>query len=128
VDVTALRQELQERLENIVGLTAFGTVPAKPIVPCAIVRIGTINYQDTLTLGSAEVNFTIQILVQMSDWPSMQNALDLYLSTGNAESISDAVEASDLQTQVDRAEPVSMIDYGTVSYGSVTFYGRMLVG
>lgn len=124
MNLAAIRDDLKTRLATIGGITAYDTVPAKPAVPCAIVQPGLITVHQTLDRGSCDVRFIVTILVQCADWPSAQDALDSYVSTGTATSVVDALEeaaggAEDMTVETITGYGIN-ID-GENMYGTVTF-------
>lgn len=124
MDLAAIRDDLKTRLATIGGITAYDTVPAKPEVPCAIVHPGLITFHRTFDRGSCDVRFTVVILVQCADWPSAQDALDSYVSTGTATSIVDALEQAAGGTDditVETSDGYGTTTIGENMYGTVIF-------
>jgi hypothetical protein len=129
VNLSTIRGDLKTRLATIPALTTYDTEPAKPEVPCAIVVPASGTVHVTFERGSCDVRFTVQVLVQCSDWPSAQDALDGYVSIGTSTSIVDALEqaaggAEDVT--VETWDGYGMVQIGENQYGTVAFH--VLIG
>jgi len=122
MDLAAARTAVKNRLATISGLTAYDTVPGSPQVPCVIVRPELIDLSAVFDVGPADVRFALQVLVQLSDWASAQNALDAYISTGTSTSIADAFNAGAPNAAVLTADGYGHVDYGEVTFACVTFH------
>jgi hypothetical protein len=121
VNLSTVRDDLKARLGTISGLTVYDTMPGSPEVPCAIVYPTTIVVHASFERGCSDVRFAVQVLVQMADWASAQDALDSYISIGTATSVIDALEGFTTGAEDVTVETVE--DYGTVDFGEVTFGG-----
>lgn len=126
MNLATIRDDLKTRLATISGLQVYDTVPASPVVPCAIVTPSSIIVHAAFERGACEVRFTVQVLVQLAEWATAQDALDGYCAIGASTSVVDAIE---LQTTGGEDATVETVeDYGTTtsddgltSYGTVTF-------
>lgn len=126
MDLGAVRDQLRARLAIVAGLTAYDTVPSAPSVPCAVMHPGVINFHPVFGAGTT-VGFNIQILVQLSDFRSAQDALDAYVSTGTNQSIVDALEDDACTITVTSADGYGMVAISDTSYAAVTFHVEVLV-
>ena len=124
MNLSTIRDDLKTRLGTISGLQTYDVVPAKPEVPCAIVEPFSGIPHQSFERGSGDVRFSVTMLVQCADWPSAQDALDGFISTG-AGSVIDALE-----TAAGGSEDVTVEawdGYGTTAlgenlYGTVVFH------
>jgi hypothetical protein len=129
MNIAAIRTDIQTRLQTIAGLQVYDTTPANPQVPCVIVYPISGLVHDAFDRGTENVRFGLQILVQLADWPSAQNALDSYLTVGSTTSIVDAVELNlygGEDVTVENWDGYGHMAIGEVTYASVTFYVTVL--
>lgn len=125
MNIAAIREDLQTRLQTIDGLETYDTTPAAPQVPCVIVYPISGLVHEAFERGASNIRFGLQILVQLADWPSAQNALDSYLTVGSTTSIVDAVELNlygGEDVTVENWDGYGQVEIGSVTYASVTFY------
>lgn len=127
MNLSTIRADIAARAATVSGLTGYARTPAKPEVPCAIVRPASIHPHSAFE--SADVRLAVQVLVQLSDWESAQDALDAYCSDG-ASSLRAAIEAPGGSGGTENVTVESIDTYGhvslgdsanTVDYASVTF-------
>jgi hypothetical protein len=125
MNLGTVRDDLKARLATISGLQTYDTIPAKPEVPCAIVRPSSATIHATFERGSTELRFDILVLVQAAHWPSAQDALDGYLAVGAAGSLIDAVEAFSTGQEdmtVESWDNYDLVQVGESQFGSVTLH------
>lgn len=128
MNLATIRDDLKARLGTISGLQVYDTFPAKPEVPCAAVLPAS-GIPHSAMGPEADVRFAVQILVQLAEWSSTQDALDGYVSTGSAGSAIDAIEQATTGTEDVMVE--SWDNYGKAdledgtSYGTVTLNVRV---
>ena len=125
VNISTIRADIQTRLQTIDDLQVYAVTPASPQVPCVIVYPISGLVHEAFERGASNIRFGLQILVQLADWPSAQNALDSYLTVGTTTSIVDAMEqelfgGEDLT--VENWDGYGQVDIGGLSYASVTLY------
>jgi hypothetical protein len=123
VNLSTIRDDLKTRLATISGLQTYDTVPAKPEVPCAIVEPASGTPHASFERGSGDVRFDVTMLVQCADWPSAQDALDGFLSTGTG-SVIDALETAPGGGEDVTVE--SWDGYGTAPLGE-NLYGSVVL-
>ncbi len=119
MNIATIRADIANRLESISGLEVYGTVPGSPQVPCVIIRPVSGVVHDAFERGASNIRFALEVLVQLADWVSAQNALDAYLTIGDPSSIVDAVELN--LTGGDDVTVENWDGYGKVAYGEVEF-------
>jgi hypothetical protein len=91
--ITALRTKLAENLSTIAGLRTSGEMPDNPNPPIAIVRPGSIQYDQSFARGLTRYQFIIVVIVGRVAEKTAQRQLDSYCSTTGASSIKLAVES-----------------------------------
>jgi hypothetical protein len=91
--VSELRQELAENLATITGLRTSGEMPDNPNPPIAIVRPGSIQYDQSFARGLTRYQFIIVVIVGRVAEKTAQRNLDAYCSSTGASSIKLAVES-----------------------------------
>lgn len=123
------RAAIKALLGTIAGLQVYETVPARINTPCAIVDVKPFEPHACLDAGSMDAEFTIQVLVQWTDWESAQAALDAYLTTGTATSVIDAIQAGGAAYVVDKMDSYGTVklDGGETTYGSATVQVTVLI-
>lgn len=94
MNLATIRDDLKTRLATVTGLTAYDTVPAKPEVPAAVIQPASGRVHSTGERGSCDLEFKVMALVQCADWPSAQDALDVFVSVGVSGSLIDALETA----------------------------------
>lgn len=122
MNLATVRDDLKTRLATVSGLAAYDTVPAKPEVPAAVVQPASARVHSSGERGSCEIEFKVLALVQCADWPSAQDALDVFVSIGVTGSLIDALE-----TAAGGSEQVTVTDwdgYGTTMVGE-NMYGTV---
>lgn len=119
MDLAARRTQLKTLLSTISGLQIYDTVPARINAPCAVIAPSSIDTNPVMGAGFFDIEFTVQLMVQLADWASAQKQLDGFLSTGTANSVWDALEKAGSQINMDMERG----SYGTVSFddGASTF-------
>ena len=93
--LAAIRTALQSRLQSITGLTVYDVWPDVLNFPCAVIGVGTAQYEQTLGPNpDTDVRLEVQLLV--SGAPGLARAqrnLDPYLSTSSTGSVFGAIKA-----------------------------------
>lgn len=91
--VTTLRTKLAENLATISGLRTAAEMPDNPNPPIAIVRPGSIQYDQSFARGLARYQFIVVVIVGRAAEKTAQRTLDAYCSSTGASSIKLAVES-----------------------------------
>lgn len=96
IDLTAIREGLADVIrDGVDNVHVYSHDPwgssGGAVYPCAIVRLGAINYHDTFN-GSAGIALTVEVRTA-GFGASDQRTLDELLSSGTGRSIVDAIEA-----------------------------------
>jgi hypothetical protein len=131
MDLTAIREALASQITGKTGLRAEGQARDSVSPPCAVVMPGNplAVYGDTMD-GAATINLAVMILV--SDAPGAersQSLLDAYLGIGAGEpgSVIEAIVADpSLGGTVQWCQPVTVSQYGRLTWGGVDYFGARL--
>jgi hypothetical protein len=91
--ITTIRTKLAENLSTISGLRTSGEMPDNPNPPIAIVRPGSIQYDQSFARGLTRYQFVVVVIVGRVAEKTAQRNLDAYCSTTGASSIKLAVES-----------------------------------
>jgi hypothetical protein len=91
--ITTIRTKLAENLSTISGLRTSGEMPDNPNPPIAIVRPGSIQYDQSFARGLTRYQFIVVVIVGRVAEKTAQRNLDAYCSTTGASSIKLAVES-----------------------------------
>jgi len=129
VNLSTVRDDLKARLATVSGLQTYDTIPAKPEVPCAILKPASCTVHSSFDRGSSELRFDVLVLVQAADWPSAQDALDGYLALGVSGSLIDVLESPTTGSEDVTVESWDSYDPLQISeqiYGSVVLH--VLIG
>lgn len=93
LDVTAICEKIAEAANTVDGLTCSAYVPDAVNEPHLFVAEPEIDYDRTFG-RVADLQITCRLLVGRQDDEASQRLLRGYLSTGNAASVKDAIEAA----------------------------------
>jgi hypothetical protein len=127
VDIGAIRLKVAARLGAVAGLTVYRVAPAKPVLPCAIVRPGPIDLHSTFDEGMGNVKLAVQLLVDLTSWEDAQDALDVFISSGSVVDALEADTADDgISVLMSTVDPQGQVQYGPLQVGTVTFHGDVL--
>ncbi len=129
MNITAIRADIANRLEAISGLQVYDKVPGNPQVPCVVIHPVSGVVHDAFERGASGLRFGLQVLVQLADWPSAQDALDGYLTIGSPTSIVDAVELNLTggdDVTVENWDGYGHLSIGDTDYATVTLYAVVL--
>lgn len=119
MNLTTIRNDIAARLATISSLHAFATVPASIVVPCAVVHVENLVPHQDLE-GDFNLKLKVQLIVGLADWPTAQNQLDGYISSGQVVS---AVETASTGSE---DVTVMLIDnYGSTESADGTRYATV---
>lgn len=123
--VSTVRAGLKDRLATITKfLQTYPTAPGTPMVPCAFVLPGPIEFDETMDRGCDDLSFTVVVLVAKATDQLAQENLDPYLSGSGAQSIKQAVEDETTPISgVDWVRVPRVTDYGDIEYNGVQYLG-----
>lgn len=93
MSITDIRAGLEANLETVSGLRAYSEIPDNPQVPCAVVQLQTIEYDQSFQKGLAFYNFEITVIVGRFSVQQAQEHLNDYADNSGAKSIKSAIES-----------------------------------
>jgi len=92
LNITNIRAGLETNLETVSGLRAYSEIPENPIVPCSVVALNSIDYDQAFQRGLAELSFTITVIVGRFSVQQAQEHLNDYAGDGS-KSIKTAIQS-----------------------------------
>lgn len=93
MSITAIRDGLETNLETVSGLRAYSEIPENPQVPCAVVQLQTIEYDQAFQKGLVFYNFEITVIVGRFSVQQAQENLNDYADNSGAKSVKIALES-----------------------------------
>jgi hypothetical protein len=90
--VGAIRDGLKARLDTISGLNTYDLVSGTITAPAAVVSRKRIQYDAAFSGDHHNMTFVVTLYIQATSIRSAQDALDAYLATTGAGSVSAAIE------------------------------------
>ena len=92
MNITDIRQGIEDNLETVAGLRAYSEIPDNPQVPCAVVVLNSVNYDQSFQRGLSELDFNITVIVGRFSVQQAQEHMNDYAGNG-AKSIKTAVQS-----------------------------------
>ncbi len=93
MSITDIRNGLETNLETVAGLRAYSEIPENPQVPCAVVQLQTIEYDQAFQKGLVFYNFEITVIVGRFSVQQAQENLNDYADNKGAKSVKTAIES-----------------------------------
>jgi len=131
VSLADIRAGLGDNLETISGIRVYEEVPDNPAMPCAVIQIQSVNYDQSFQRGLTEYNFVVRLIVTRVTERRAQRKLDQFIDDG-ARSVKTAIQ-SDLTlggaafdcrvTGMDNADTVTIggTDYMAADFAVVVY-------
>jgi len=92
LNITDIRQGIEDNLETVAGLRAYSEIPDNPQVPCAVVVLNSVSYDQSFQRGLSELDFNITVIVGRFSVQQAQEHMNDYAGNG-AKSIKTAVQS-----------------------------------
>ena len=92
MNITDIRQGIEDNLETVAGLRAYSEIPDNPQVPCAVVVLNSVSYDQSFQRGLSELDFNITVIVGRFSVQQAQEHMNDYAGNG-AKSIKTAVQS-----------------------------------
>ena len=92
MNITDIRQGIEDKLETVAGLRAYSEIPDNPQVPCAVVVLNSVSYDQSFQRGLSELDFNITVIVGRFSVQQAQEHMNDYAGNG-AKSIKTAVQS-----------------------------------
>ena len=112
MNITDIRQGLETNIETISGLRAYSEIPDNPQVPCAVVVLNSVDYDQAFQRGLTELSFNITVIVGRFSVQQAQEHLNDYAGNG-AKSVKTAIQS-------DRTLGGSAVDAVLTSMNSIS--------
>jgi len=112
LNITNIRQGLETNIETISGLRAYSEIPDNPQVPCAVVVLNSVDYDQAFQRGLTELSFNITVIVGRFSVQQAQEHLNDYAGNG-AKSVKTAIQS-------DRTLGGSAVDAVLTSMNSIS--------
>lgn len=87
-----IRAGLGDNLETISGIRVYEEVPDNPAMPCAVIQIQSVNYDQSFQRGLTEYNFVVRLVVTRVTERRAQRKLDQFIDDG-ARSVKTAIQS-----------------------------------
>ena len=112
MNITAIRAGLETNLETVSGLRAYSEIPENPQVPCGVVTLNSVDYDQAFQRGLTQLSFNVTVIVGRFSVQQAQENLNDYAGNG-AKSIKTAVQS-------DRSLGGSAVDTVLTSMNSIS--------
>jgi len=128
VNLANIRTGIAAWLSDLPGLHGYPYFSDNPAAPAAMVMGPERIEYDVDLSGGHQLNIAIRLLAQRASVEQAQATIDLYLSSGTAESIRDACRADPtLGGTVDAAKISYTREYGGAMQNSIAYAGVEVV-
>lgn len=125
-DVGAMAQGIADNLANISGIRTYSTIPDNPIMPCAVVSLNSVNYDEAFRGGLVLYNFAVTVIVtRVTERRAQERVYDL-VQTGSG-SVKNAIESDPtlggaaIDARVDEMSNITSASIGDVDYLTADF-------
>jgi len=87
-----IRAGLGQNLSDISGIRIYEEIPDNAAMPCAVIQLVSVDYDQAFQRGLTEYNFTIRLIVTRVTERRAQRKLDQFIDDG-ARSVKTAVQS-----------------------------------
>jgi hypothetical protein len=126
VTITEIRTEIAKNIGTISGLRTYADIPDNPAMPCAVVQLRDVDYDQAFQRGLTEYAFVITVIFGRIATSQAQRSMDQLISTGDR-SLKAAVETDRtldgkaFDTVVTAMTNVQSVTIGDITYLSADF-------
>lgn len=121
MNLADVRAALKTQLLTIDGLRVYDVIPASVEAPAALIGLGDGQYDQDFD-DAVTVSWGVLVVLSRADDERAQRMLDLYLSTGTAESLLAAVDADPtLDSTVDTSRVAGWDEPATVTIANTDY-------
>lgn len=126
MSLAEIRQGLATNLGDISGIRTYPEIPDNPVMPCAIIQLDSVNYDQTFQRGLTEYDFTVQLVVGRVTERRAQQKLDEFIDAGER-SVKTAIEAdttlggSAFDCRVTGMDNIDSVTIGETTYLAANF-------
>lgn len=121
-----IRQGLATNLGTVSGIRVYTEVPDNPSMPCAVIQLGRVLYDQAFQRGLTEYEFDVRLIVSRVTDRRSQQALDEFIDAG-ARSVKTAIQSdktlggSAFDCRVTAMDVVDTVTIGETVYFAATF-------
>jgi hypothetical protein len=121
VTITSMRTALATNLGTISGIRTYADIPDNPAMPCAVVQLQSVTYDQAFNKGLTEYSFVITAIFGRIATASAQRNMDALISTGDR-SLKAAVESDrTLDGEAFDLRVSEMTNLTSVTIGDITY-------
>ena len=121
-----MRAGLATNMGTISGLRTYADIPDDPMMPAAVVQLGSVSYNQAFNKGLTEYNFVVTVIFGRLATKQAQQNLDALISTGTG-SLKTAIESdrtlggNAYDTRVAEMTNITSVTIGDITYLSADF-------
>ena len=121
-----MRAGLATNMGTITGLRTYADIPDDPMMPAAVVQLGSVSYDQAFKKGLTEYSFVITVIFGRVATKQAQQNLDALISTGSG-SLKTAIESdrtldgNAFDTRVSEMTNITSVTIGDITYLSADF-------
>jgi hypothetical protein len=126
VTITEIRTGIATNIGTIPGLRTYADIPDNPAMPCAVVQLRDVDYDQAFQRGLTEYDFVVTVIFGRIATSQAQRSMDQLISTGDR-SLKAAVESDRtlggkaFDTIVTAMTNVQSVTIGDITYLSADF-------
>ncbi|HMA77618.1 MAG TPA: hypothetical protein VKP88_00565 [Candidatus Paceibacterota bacterium] len=87
-----IREGLGTNLETISGIRVYEEIPDNAAVPCAVIQLRSVTYDEAFQRGLSEYSFVVRLIVTRVTERRAQRKLDQFIDDG-ARSVKTAIQS-----------------------------------
>ena len=121
-----MRTALATNMGTISGLRTYADIPDDPMMPAAVVQLGSVSYDQAFKKGLTEYSFVVTVIFGRLATKQAQRNLDALISTGTG-SLKTAIESdrtlggNAFDTRVEEMTNITSVTIGDITYLSADF-------
>ena len=121
-----MRAGLATNMGTIAGLRTYADIPDDPMMPAAVVQLGSVTYNSAFAKGLSEYSFVVTVIFGRLATKQAQQNLDALISTGPG-SLKTAIESdrtlggNAFDTRVAEMTNITSVTIGDITYLSADF-------
>jgi hypothetical protein len=121
-----MRAGLATNMGTIAGLRTYADIPDDPMMPAAVVQLGSVSYNQAFKKGLTEYSFVVTVIFGRLATKQAQQNLDALISTGTG-SLKTAIESdrtlggNAFDTRVAEMTNITSVTIGDITYLSADF-------
>ena len=121
MSITDFRTGIAANIGTISGLRTYADIPDNPAMPCAVVQLRDVSYDQAFQRGLTEYDFVVTVIFGRIATSQAQRSMDQLISTGDR-SLKAAVESDrTLDGKAFDTIVTSMTNVQSVTIGDITY-------